>query len=95
MKLIVATAAALIVAAGLASGSASAAGCLKGAVVGGVAGHVLGHHGLVGAGVGCAIGHHRAYRDRARYGDDRSYHRTGNRDRGNPDEGYGSGDRRR
>ena len=39
---------------------ASAAGCLRGAVVGGVAGHYVGHHGLVGAGVGCAIGHHEA-----------------------------------
>jgi hypothetical protein len=35
------------------------AGCMSGAVVGGVAGHLAGHHGLVGAGVGCAIGHHR------------------------------------
>ncbi|HEU0216289.1 MAG TPA: hypothetical protein VFQ90_06490 [Stellaceae bacterium] len=36
------------------------AGCLSGAVVGGAVGHVAGHHGLLGAGVGCAIGHHRA-----------------------------------
>lgn len=40
-------------------GSADAAGCLKGAVVGGVAGHFA-HHPIVGAAVGCAIGHHRA-----------------------------------
>ena len=39
--------------------SADAAGCLKGAVVGGVAGHFA-HHPIVGAAVGCAIGHHRA-----------------------------------
>jgi hypothetical protein len=101
MKLIVAAAAAMIVAVGLSSGSANAAGCLKGAVVGGVAGHVLGHHGLVGAGVGCAIGHHQNNRYRARYGDDRGYHRdrasnrTGDLDRGDHGEGYGSNDRRR
>jgi hypothetical protein len=40
--------------------SVHAAGCLKGAVVGGVAGHLAGHHGLLGAGAGCAIGHHEA-----------------------------------
>ena len=34
------------------------AGCIKGAVVGGVGGHIAGHHGLAGAAVGCAIGHH-------------------------------------
>ncbi len=39
---------------------ARAAGCVKGAVVGGVAGHVAGHHGLLGAGAGCAVGHHEA-----------------------------------
>ncbi len=39
---------------------ANAAGCLKGAVIGGVAGHYAGHHGLLGAGAGCAIGHHEA-----------------------------------
>lgn len=42
------------------AGEASAKGCLKGAAVGGVAGHVAGKHGLIGAGVGCAIGRHRA-----------------------------------
>jgi hypothetical protein len=36
------------------------AGCLSGAVVGGTVGHFAGHHGLIGAGVGCAVGHHRA-----------------------------------
>ncbi|HEX3860903.1 MAG TPA: hypothetical protein VHY35_04365 [Stellaceae bacterium] len=40
--------------------SANAAGCIKGAVVGGVAGHFANHHGLLGAGIGCAIGHHEA-----------------------------------
>ena len=39
---------------------ADAKGCLKGAAVGGVGGHMAGHHGLVGAGVGCAVGHHMA-----------------------------------
>ena len=39
---------------------ADAKGCIKGAIVGGVAGHVAGHHGLLGAAVGCAIGHHEA-----------------------------------
>jgi len=39
---------------------AQAAGCLSGAAVGGVAGHFAGHHGLIGAGIGCAVGHHHA-----------------------------------
>ena len=42
------------------SAPASAKGCLTGAAVGGVAGHVAGHHSVIGAGVGCAIGRHRA-----------------------------------
>jgi len=64
-SMLVAAAAALAVI-GLSSGPAEAAGCVKGAVVGGVAGHFVGH-GLLGAGVGCAIGHHEAYRsDRER-----------------------------
>ena len=42
------------------AGTASAKGCLAGAAVGGVAGHVAGHHSLIGAGVGCAVGRHRA-----------------------------------
>ncbi|RDU96374.1 hypothetical protein [Trinickia dinghuensis] len=44
----------------LCAGQAQAKGCMKGAVVGGVAGHVAGKHGVAGAGVGCAIGHHEA-----------------------------------
>jgi hypothetical protein len=53
-------AAAAIFAIALLPVSANAAGCLKGAAVGGVAGHMAGHHGLLGAGAGCAIGHHHA-----------------------------------
>ncbi len=49
-----------LLAAGLAGGPANAAGCLKGAAIGGVGGHFLGHHALIGAGVGCLIGHHEA-----------------------------------
>src|SRR3954463_39902 len=45
---------------------AEAKGCLKGAAVGGAAGHVAGHHGLVGAGVGCLVGRHRANKADAR-----------------------------
>lgn len=40
-----------------AAGSAQA-GCGKGAVAGGVVGHVAGKHGIAGAAIGCAIGHH-------------------------------------
>ena len=36
-----------------------AKGCVKGAIVGGAAGHVAGNHGVAGAAVGCAVGHHR------------------------------------
>ena len=46
--------------AALFAGEASAKGCLKGAAVGGVAGHFAKGHSLIGAGVGCAIGRHRA-----------------------------------
>jgi hypothetical protein len=46
--------------AALVSGEASAKGCLTGAAVGGTAGHFAGGHSLIGAGVGCAIGRHRA-----------------------------------
>jgi hypothetical protein len=60
---------------GVPAGSAQAAGCLKGAVVGGVAGHFVHHHGLIGAGVGCAIGHHEAAK-RAR---EQAYERDNNR----------------
>jgi len=57
----IAVAAVLVMAAAAVPGApAQARGCLKGAVVGGVAGHFLHHHGLIGAGVGCAIGHHEA-----------------------------------
>jgi TctA family transporter len=41
----------------LAAGTANA-GCLKGAVAGGVVGHVAGKHGVAGAAIGCAVGHH-------------------------------------
>ena len=50
----------VLTAAALFAGEASAKGCLKGAAVGGVAGHFVGGHSLIGAGVGCAIGRHRA-----------------------------------
>ncbi len=46
--------------AGIAPVPAHAKGCLKGAAVGAVAGHMAGHHGVAGAGVGCAVGHHEA-----------------------------------
>ena len=49
----------LVLALGM-SGAANAKGCLKGAAAGGVGGHFLGHHGVLGAAVGCAVGHHRA-----------------------------------
>ena len=42
------------------SAPAQAKGCVAGAAVGGVAGHVAGGHGLIGAGVGCLVGRHRA-----------------------------------
>lgn len=45
---------------GVAAFQPAQAGCLSGAAVGGVAGHFAGHHGLIGAGIGCAVGHHRA-----------------------------------
>jgi hypothetical protein len=51
---------ALLVTACLFAGEASAKGCLAGAAVGGAAGHVAGHHSLIGAGIGCAVGRHRA-----------------------------------
>jgi hypothetical protein len=59
MKLILALGAALLVTPAIMS-PASAAGCVKGAAVGGVAGHFAGHHGLAGAAIGCAVGHHEA-----------------------------------
>jgi len=39
--------------------SAESAGCFKGGAVGGAAGHAAGH-GVLGAGAGCAVGHHEA-----------------------------------
>lgn len=57
---------AIIAVAALAAGEVNAKGCLAGAAVGGTAGHFAGKHGLIGAGVGCAIGRHRANKkDRA------------------------------
>ena len=44
----------------LAANTAEAKGCVKGAVVGGVAGHLMHHHTILGAVVGCAVGHHEA-----------------------------------
>jgi hypothetical protein len=44
----------------VAANTADAKGCIKGAIVGGAAGHYAGHHGVAGAGIGCAIGHHEA-----------------------------------
>ena len=52
---------AMLAVVGLSSGPSAAAGCVKGAVIGGIAGHFVGH-GLLGAGAGCAIGHHEANR---------------------------------
>ena len=60
MKSMLVAAVAMLVVLGCSSKS-EAAGCVKGAVIGGVAGHFVGH-GLLGAGAGCAIGHHEAYR---------------------------------
>ncbi len=46
---------------------ALAKGCLKGAAVGGVGGHMVGKgHGMAGAAIGCAVGHHRATKAKAR-----------------------------
>ena len=45
----------------LTTAPAEAKGCLKGAAVGGVGGHFVGKgHGVAGAAIGCAVGHHRA-----------------------------------
>jgi predicted transcriptional regulator with HTH domain len=60
MKAILAGTMLALISAAFLSGPADAAGCLKGAVVGGVAGHYAGNHGLLGAGVGCAVGRHQA-----------------------------------
>lgn len=53
-------AAAMMAVMAVAAPAANAKGCLKGAAVGAVGGHFLHHHGLLGAGIGCAIGHHHA-----------------------------------
>jgi hypothetical protein len=74
MKKVMMFAAGVLALAGAAAVQPAQAGCLSGAAVGGVAGHFAGHHGLIGAGVGCAIGHHRAVmreRDRGYYSDRR------------------------
>jgi hypothetical protein len=78
---------ALALVAGTAAAPAQARGCLKGAAIGGVAGHYAGHHGLLGAGVGCVIGGHKAHkRDRERaeqgYGSSYNDRRDGYNDRG-------------
>lgn len=59
MKKIMALVAGVLAVSGVAAIQPAQAGCLSGAAVGGVAGHFAGHHGLVGAGIGCAVGHHR------------------------------------
>ena len=53
--------------------SAQAKGCVRGAIVGGVVGHYAGHHGLIGAGIGCAYGHHEATKREREREDDRYY----------------------
>jgi hypothetical protein len=83
-------AAAILAVVGLSSGPSEAAGCVKGAVIGGIAGHFVGH-GLLGAGAGCAIGHHEAdRRDQDRGRSDRGW----DHDRGNNTNGYGSSSER-
>jgi outer membrane lipoprotein SlyB len=47
----------------LGSVATAQAGCITGAIVGGVAGHMVGH-GKVGAAAGCAVGHHKAAKDK-------------------------------
>jgi len=85
MKSMLVAAATMLAVFGLSSGPSEAAGCVKGAVIGGIAGHFVGH-GLIGAGAGCAIGHHEAYRrDQERGRSDRGWdHNQGNSN------GYGS-----
>jgi hypothetical protein len=78
MKSMLVAAAAMLAVVGWSSGRAEA-GCVTGAVIGGIAGHFVGH-GLLGAGAGCAIGHHEAYRrDQERGRSDRGW----DHDRGN------------
>ena len=86
MKTMLVAATAMLAVIGLSSGPSEAAGCVKGAVIGGIAGHFVGHHGLLGAGAGCAIGHHEANRrDQGQGRSDRGW----DHDRGNTN-GYGS-----
>lgn len=59
-QFLLSAAVALALGAAFAPMRADAEGCLKGAAVGGVAGHMAGHHTMLGAGAGCAIGHHEA-----------------------------------
>ena len=79
MKSMLVAAATMLAVFGLSSGPSAAAGCVKGAVIGGIAGHFVGP-GLIGAGAGCAIGHHEAYRrDQERGRSDRGWdHNQGN-----------------
>jgi hypothetical protein len=84
MKSMLVAAAAMLAVVGWSSGRAEA-GCVTGAVIGGIAGHFVGH-GLLGAGAGCAIGHHHAHwRDQEEGRSDRAW----DHDRGNTT-GYGS-----
>ena len=80
MQTVLAAAVAAMLSAAFLPGPADAAGCLKGAAVGGVAGHFAGHHGLLGAGVGCAIGHHQANKIAPRPGERGSGSSTDNSD---------------
>ena len=71
MKKIMLLVAGVLAVSSIAISQPASAGCLSGAAVGGVTGHFIGHHGLVGAGIGCAVGHHRAVvreRERSDYG---------------------------
>jgi uncharacterized protein YcfJ len=96
MKSMLTAAAAMLAVIGLSSGPSEAAGCVKGAVIGGIAGHFVGHHGLLGAGAGCAIGHHEANRHdqeqgRSDRGGDHDRVRSDrDHDRGNNTNGSGS-----
>jgi hypothetical protein len=62
--------------------------------VGGVAGHVVGHHGVAGAAVGCAIGHHeakvKAKKEKQRAEAARQQNERNARDKANRDEPSGS-----
>src|ERR1700686_1724324 len=62
MKSMLVAAAAMLAVVGLSYRPSEATGHLKGAGFAGFAGSFFGHQGLLGAGVGCAIGHHEANR---------------------------------